>query len=146
MSEAFEDPWLHHCSKYIFFLKASPCSTAGGGLMKYNKRMQHHSPERNILHLFLFLIFASTLGWFINSYPPELLWQFGSFYVLLGLSAFFLSLFILCHRRRAILISIGLLTLFILRSCNLRHPFYIALLVLCLISIEYTSLKMRKAR
>jgi len=108
--------------------------------------MQLHSPQRNVLHLFLFLVFASTLGWFINSYPPEAIWQFGVFYLLLGLTILFLSHFILCNLRRALLVSIGVVLFFILQSFNLRHPLYSALLILCLISIEYTSLKMRKTR
>jgi hypothetical protein len=114
--------------------------------MKYNETMKLHSPQKNILHLFLFLVFASTLGWFINSYPPETIWQFGVFYLLLGLTILFLSHFILCNLRRALLVSIGVVLFFILQSFNLRHPLYSALLVLCIISIEYTSLKMRKTR
>jgi hypothetical protein len=106
----------------------------------------HTPPERNILYLFLFLVFASTLGWFINSYPPEIVWHFVGFYVLLGLSAFFLFHFILCHIRRAVLLSIGLVTIFILRSLNLRHPAYLLLLFAFLVSVEYTFFKMRKTR
>jgi len=108
--------------------------------------MQLHSPERNILHLFLFFIFASTLGWFINSYPPELFWHFLGFYFLLGFTLTFLFLFIFCNIRQAILVSTGIIIFFILRSFNLRNPFYSVLLILCLISIEYTFHKMRKIR
>jgi len=108
--------------------------------------MQLHSPERNILHLFLFLIFASTLGWFINSYPPELLWQFVGFYLLLGLTILLLFQFLLRNFRRALLVSIGVVLFFILQSFNLRHPLYSALLALCLLSIEYTAFKTRKTR
>ena len=108
--------------------------------------MQCHAPERNILHLFLFLVYASALGWFINSYPPEMFWQFIGFFLLFGLAAFFLFLFILVQTRRAALVSIGLTTLLILRSLQLRHPLYPVLLLLCLISVEYTFLKMQKTR
>jgi hypothetical protein len=108
--------------------------------------MQLHSPKRNILHLFLFLVFASALGWFINSYPPEAVWQFGTFYLLLGLAVFFLFQFIFHHVRRAVLGSVGLVTILILRSLNLRHPAYLLLLFACLVSVEYTFFKMRKTK
>ena len=106
--------------------------------------MKLHTPQRNFLHLFLFLVFASTLGWFINSYPPETLWQFGGFYLLLGFAVFFFFQFILNHLRRAALVSIGFIVLLILRSFNLRHPLYTILLLACLVSIEYTIIKTRK--
>ena len=106
--------------------------------------MQHHSPERNIIHLILFFVFASALGWFINSYPPETIWQFGSFYLLLGFAVFFLFQFILNHLRRAVLVSFSIIILFILRSFNLRHPLYISLLFLLLISIEISITRIRK--
>ena len=114
--------------------------------MKYNIDMQLHTPQRNFIHLFLFLVFASTLGWFINSYPPELLWQFIAFYLLLGCTLVFLFQFIFCNLRRSLLISIGAVLFFILRSFSLRHPLYSVLLFLCLISIEYAALKTRKIR
>ena len=114
--------------------------------MKYNIDMQLYSPERNILHLFLFFIFASTLGWFVNSYPPELFWHFLGFYLLLEFTMTSLFLFIFCNIRQALLVSTGIIIFSILRSFNLRHPFYGALLILCLISIEYTFRKIRKTR
>jgi len=114
--------------------------------MKYNEDMQFHSHERNILHLFLFLIFTSALGWFINSYPPQVLWQYLVFYLFIGLGTLFLFLFIFPHTRRAVLGSVGVITILILRSFNLRHPLYLFLLIACLISIEYTCSKMRKIK
>jgi len=102
--------------------------------------------ERNFLHLFLFLVFASTLGWYINSYPPELLWQFGVFYLLFGIAILSLTHFILCNIRRSILITTGIILFLILRSFNLRHPLYVFLLLACLVSVEYSATRTRKMR
>jgi len=114
--------------------------------IKYNESMQLYHPERNFLHLFLFLIFASMLGWFINSFPPELLWHFAGFYCLLGLTIFFFTQFVLCNIRRSMLISLCVVILFLLRAFNLRHPLYIALLVACLFSIEYSFTRQKRVK
>lgn len=100
--------------------------------------MQVIYTQRNITHLLLFLIFMSVLGWFINSFPPETLWQFAAFYLLFGCALFFLFQFILVNARRAFLFSFSILVFLFLRALNLRHPLYLVLLVICQISIEYS--------
>lgn len=114
--------------------------------MKYNETMQLHLPERNVTHLFLFLVSASGLGWFINSFPPETLWQFAAFYLLLGSSLFFLFHFILVHTRRAFLISLSTIIFLLLRALNLRHPLYLVFLVICLLSIEYSIGRQKRVK
>lgn len=99
--------------------------------------------EQRVLYLFLFLIGASTLGWYINSYTPDTVIHILLFYILLGISLFFIFLCLFGQLQRSIIFSTTILSLFILRSFHLRHPIYSILLLACVFSFVY-SLEKRK--
>ena len=74
------------------------------------------------------------LAWFINSVSPDILWMQAIFYAILGIITFCLSMFIFASKKEAVLISLGTIVYFLLRSLNLRHPLYLILLIAVLYS------------
>jgi hypothetical protein len=92
--------------------------------------------KRNPLYLFLSFIFACGFGWFINAVSPDTFLMQCLFYVWVGLITLFFSLFVFANNRQALLITFSTMLYFFLRFLNLRHPFYLVLLVICLISID----------
>jgi len=102
------------------------------------KRFFHK--ERNINYLIFSIVALCGLAWFINVVTPDILWMQSIFYVALGIITFCLSMFIFASNKEALLISIGTIIYFLLRSLNLRHPLYLILLIAVLASIrQYTQ-------
>jgi len=101
------------------------------------KRFFHK--ERNINYLIFAIVALCGLAWFVNCISPDVLWLQAIFYVILGIITFCLSMFIFASNKEALLISIGTIIYFLLRSLNLRHPLYLILLIALLISINQTK-------
>lgn len=95
-----------------------------------------HKKQRNILWLIIGISGISGMGWFTNTYTPDSIQRLWIFYVLFFASGFFLLLYLLNNIRRAILCAAGITIFLLLRSLNLREPWYLLLLVASLISLE----------
>lgn len=78
----------------------------------------------------------SLLGWYVNTYPSDSLVRILLFFAILGVTTFFTSFFLLKNRKRAVLITLGVIVLFLLRLIGLRNWYYPALLLPVLISLE----------
>jgi len=78
----------------------------------------------------------SLLGWYANTFGPDSFLRLVLFFVIVGLTTFFSSLFFLKIVRRAALVTLGVLVWLVLRLFGLREIWYPMLLVLCLISLE----------
>jgi len=103
-------------------------------ILLYNELMRRN--KRNPWWLALGLISLAGLVIFSNLFPPEKTEYLIIFFLTVLLSGFFLSFCLLNNVRRAILISLGVVIWLILRYSQLRQPFYIVLLVTCLLSLE----------
>ena len=86
------------------------------------------------------LIFAISglcvLGWFMNSFPPENIYFLIIFFAIIAGTTFFTSLFLFKIVRRAVLVTLGVVVLLLIRMFGLRDLWYPLLLVPCLISLE----------
>lgn len=91
---------------------------------------------RNLTWILVAIVFLSFLAGLVNSVAPNSILILSGFFLLVGLIAFFTSLFILNNVRRSILISLGLVLFLILRYLGLHELTYIILLVACLTSLE----------
>jgi len=91
--------------------------------------------RRNIRWFVPGLVGFAMLGWIVLSFPPNS-WLISLFFLLFFLSSFAVSYSLINNVRRAILINLGLVTIFVLRYLNLREPLYIILLVATLLSLE----------
>ena len=93
-------------------------------------------PKRNIWWLVVAVCGLSVLGWFINSFSPDNFMFALLFFIIIGVTTFFASLFLLKIVRRAILLTMGVLIWLFLRLLGLRDFYYPLLLVPVLISLE----------
>ena len=78
----------------------------------------------------------SLLGWFINTVTPDSAWTIVLFFVIIGATTFFCSLFIFKILRRAVLVTLGVTVWLLLRLLGLRDWYYPVLLIPVLISLE----------
>jgi hypothetical protein len=78
----------------------------------------------------------SLLGWFINTFTPDSFWVIALFFLIVGATTYFCSLFIFKIVRRAVLITLGVVVWLLLRFVGLRDWYYPVLLVPVLISLE----------
>jgi hypothetical protein len=88
------------------------------------------------MELLLGICGLCLLGWFINTFQPENIYFLVLFFVIIGLTTFFSSLFLFKIVRRAILVTLGVVVLLLLRMVGLRDLWYPVLLIPCLISLE----------
>ena len=106
----------------------------------YNKNM-HLRQKRKLGWLILGLTGLASLAFWVYFFSPDKLLTLIVFYLLVGLSSFFLVLFILNHRRRAVLISSGLVLFLFMRQLELRQPVYLLLILATLVSLELYAWK-----
>lgn len=78
----------------------------------------------------------SILGWFVNTYPPNSFLRIAIFFLLIGATTFFTSLYLLKIVRRAALLTLGVVIWLLLRFLDLRDWYYPALLLPILISLD----------
>ncbi len=93
-------------------------------------------PTRHIWHLIAGISGLSLLGWFVNTFPPENILLLVLFFVIIAITVFFSSLFMLKIVRRAVLVTLGVVIWLTLRLFGLRELWYPLLLIPCLISLE----------
>jgi hypothetical protein len=93
-------------------------------------------PKRNILWLIFGICGLSLLGWFVNTFQPENIQLLILFFIIIGITVFFTSLFLFKIVRRAILVTLGIVVWLALRLFGLRELWYPLLLIPCLISLE----------
>jgi FtsH-binding integral membrane protein len=98
------------------------------------KRFWHK--DRNINYLIFTIVGLCGIAWFMNGVSPEAPWGQLFFYVFLGIISFCLGMYILASKKEALLVAIGAIVYFLLRSLNLRHPIYLILLIAVLYSIR----------
>lgn len=91
---------------------------------------------RNPTYVFLAILGLCILAWFVHTYPPLTIFQIGFFLIIQFLTSFFFFVFLLKIPRRAVLISIGISGLLMLRLLGLTEYWYLILFVAILISLE----------
>ena len=101
----------------------------------------HLRQKRKLGWLILGLTGLASLAFWVYFFSPDKLLTLIVFYLLVGLSSFFLVLFILNHRRRAVLISCGLVLFLFMRQLELRQPIYLLLILATLVSLELYAWK-----
>ncbi len=89
---------------------------------------------------------VSLIAWFVNTYPPDSIVRITIFFFLFFLVSLPISLFFLNNVRRAILLSLGLTVVFLLRILGLRETIYFLLLFISLFSIELMLQKRQSLR
>jgi hypothetical protein len=93
--------------------------------------------ERNTTVLFIAVVTASMLGWYIHTWTPSSVIAQSGFFVLFFLTIFTLLLYIVNNTRRALLVSVGFTLFLVLRAAGLREWWYVALLTASLLSMEW---------
>lgn len=102
-------------------------------------------PLRNRLHghvyhdikwLIVGICGLSILGWLINTHDPDSFVSLGVFFLILFITISSIAYFVTNIVRRSFLIGGGVFGLFFLRLLELRQPYYIILLIACIISLE----------
>lgn len=93
-------------------------------------------PERNIWWLIIGICGLSVLGWFTSTVSPANFLMVILLFVIIGVTIFFSSLFLLKIVRRAALVTFGVMIWLVLRLLGLRDYYYPVLLVPVLISLE----------
>lgn len=101
---------------------------------------QHPLPlklrSRNILWLFVAIVFVSLLAWFTNSFSPQTNTVIIIFFLILAGGVFSLFMYLLKNTRRSFFITVAFLVFLLLRYLHLREYLYILLLVATIISLE----------
>jgi len=87
-------------------------------------------------YLIIGISFLSVLSWFVNTFPPENIPFLILFFVIVGTTTFFFSLFVFKIVRRALLVTLGVVIWLLLRLLGLRDFYYPLLLIPILISLE----------
>ena len=77
------------------------------------------------------------LGWLINTQDPNYLFSLITFFLILSITVYSLTLFTTNIVRHGLLVGGGVFVFFILRLLGLRDWYYIMLLGFCLTSLEY---------
>lgn len=104
--------------------------------MRYNIGMKRFwEKKRSVGYLLFTVVLLSLFSWFLVSFPPEALFHYVVFYVLLfGLCMTF-GMYVFADALPSAVASVGVVIYFLLRSFNLRHPVYGILLVICCLSV-----------
>jgi hypothetical protein len=95
-----------------------------------------HRKPSSVWHIFIGISGLSVLGWFINSYSPDSFLMITLFFLIIAVTVFFFSLFLLKIVRRSLLVTLGVAIWFLLRLLGLRDWYYPALLIPIIISLE----------
>lgn len=95
-------------------------------------RLRHRKKS----HLVLGLLLTTILFGVVILLPPEGILVKGLFFLLFFSALFYLLRFAFKHSRRALLISIGITLLLLLRALGLRHWLYPLLIVALILSVE----------
>jgi hypothetical protein len=91
---------------------------------------------RDIKWLLLGITGICSLGWLTNTQDPNYLFSLITFFLILSITVYSITLFTTNIVRHGLLVGSGVLVLFILRLLGLRDWYYIMLLAVCLISLE----------
>jgi hypothetical protein len=91
---------------------------------------------RNKNHLYIGVGFLIALALIVYFLSPKNLVNLFMFYLLLGLSSFFLLHFLVNHKNRALAISGGIILIFLLRHLGLTSIVYPILVIALILSLE----------
>ncbi len=78
----------------------------------------------------------SVLGWFVNSQSPDSVGMIALFFLIIAVTLYFFSVFVLHRARSAALVTFGIVIWLFLRLIGLREWYYPLLLIPILISLE----------
>jgi hypothetical protein len=88
----------------------------------------HQKPrKKTFLIISLISLFFNFI--FINVFPPTNFFLILIFFILIGFFIFYLLLFIFKSPRRSLLITLGIILIFILRAIDLKHWLYPSLII-----------------
>jgi len=100
------------------------------------RHSDHNADNKNPSWLIIGFIGISILGWLEKSFDPDSFIIMMMFFIILFLTSVSFTYFATNIVRRSIIIGSGVFGFFLLRYLQLREPFYVLLLVACLISLE----------
>lgn len=99
--------------------------------------MDRHKHSRNPLLLFWGLTGFFLLAAYINVFVPNALPPLILFFLILYLSLYLVTFYLIPHTRHALLITTGVVLYLGLRFLELRQPVYVLLLIASLVALEY---------
>lgn len=99
--------------------------------------MKDRSKPRNIWWLILTVCGISFLAWFVNTFPPNSWQLLVVFFSLVLFTTFFFLLYLIINVRRSFLVSLGFILFLLLRYLHLHESFYLILLLVTLLSLEF---------
>lgn len=103
--------------------------------------MGAYQPEKRIYALVCFILIGSAIGWIINAVSPSSIFSVMVFFLAVLFGTYSLGFFIFLSTRRAMLFSLFITGLLLLRSIGLRHILYPILYAITLLSIEHMALQ-----
>lgn len=137
-----------HAEQEIFICEplSKTHSIVAFNTLLYNKIMLLHRPKpRKKTHLIIGLIIFTSLVGLVITFPPQGILLSIIFFILLFTSLFYLLSFVLNHPRRALLLSLGITFILILRALGLRHWLYLVLITSLVLSLNVYLRKKWKA-
>jgi hypothetical protein len=97
--------------------------------------------QRNPTALFFGVSAFCALAALISIMPPGNPWITVLFFIIVAFGTYALTLYIVIHGKRALLITVGVVIFLLLRLVGLRNPLYVILLVASLASLELMRTK-----